>query len=143
MLFLQQKDLQNLIPQKAVSRVLLCRSEVCLCMSCMQEMDKIIMFISLVLFFTHSFISRSVNYFPLSVEKWVPLSRCQEAWGMLHLFIIPHVQTQSNRVCNYHVILSWIMPRSEWSIWFQIFIVYAIWLCEMVSSVWNILLETV
>jgi hypothetical protein len=32
-------------------------------------------------------------------------SRCQGAWGMLHNFIIPHVQTQSNRVCNFHVIL--------------------------------------
>jgi hypothetical protein len=31
---------------------------------------------------------------------------------MLHLFIIPHVQTQSNRVCNSYAILLWLMlPR--------------------------------
>jgi hypothetical protein len=34
------------------------------------------------------------------------------AWGMLHLFIIPHVQTQSNRVCNFHVNLLFLkLPR--------------------------------
>jgi hypothetical protein len=33
---------------------------------------------------------------------------------MLHLFIIPHVQTQSNRVCNSYVILLWLMlPRDH------------------------------
>jgi hypothetical protein len=30
-------------------------------------------------------------------------SRFLGAWGMLHFFIIPHVQTQSNRVSNFHV----------------------------------------
>jgi hypothetical protein len=29
--------------------------------------------------------------------------------NFLHLFIIPHVQTQSNRVCNSYVILLWLM----------------------------------
>jgi hypothetical protein len=28
---------------------------------------------------------------------------------MLHFFIIPHVQSQSNRVCNFHVILVFLM----------------------------------
>jgi hypothetical protein len=33
---------------------------------------------------------------------------------MLHLFIIPHVQTQSNRVCNSYFILLWLMlPRDH------------------------------
>jgi hypothetical protein len=33
---------------------------------------------------------------------------------MLHLFIITHVQTQSNRVCNSYVILLWLMlPRDH------------------------------
>jgi hypothetical protein len=37
-----------------------------------------------------------------------------EAWGMLHVFIIPHVQTQSNRVCETLVILFWLMlPRDH------------------------------
>jgi hypothetical protein len=41
----------------------------------------------------------------LSVENW---------WGMLHLFIIPYVQTQWNRVCNFHVILLWLMlPKNH------------------------------
>jgi hypothetical protein len=47
-----------------------------------------------------------------SVENWVPLKPVPGggAWGML--FIIPHVQTQSNRVCNSCVILLWLMlPR--------------------------------
>jgi hypothetical protein len=30
-------------------------------------------------------------------------------WGMLHVFINPCVQTQSNRVCNSLVILLWLM----------------------------------
>jgi hypothetical protein len=33
---------------------------------------------------------------------------------MLHLFIIPHVQTQSHRVCSSYVILLWLMlPRDH------------------------------
>jgi hypothetical protein len=41
-------------------------------------------------------------------------SRCYGAWGKLHLFSIPHVQTQSNRVCNSYVILLWLMlPRDH------------------------------
>jgi hypothetical protein len=36
------------------------------------------------------------------------------AFRMLHLFIISHVQTQSNRVCNSYVILLWLMlPRDH------------------------------
>jgi hypothetical protein len=46
-----------------------------------------------------------------SVENRVPL---KPVWGMLHLFIIPHVQTRSNRVCNSYVILLWLMlPRDH------------------------------
>jgi hypothetical protein len=45
----------------------------------------------------------------LSVENWVPLKPVLWACGMLHLFIISHVQTQSNQVCNFHVILLWLM----------------------------------
>jgi hypothetical protein len=33
----------------------------------------------------------------------------QSSFRMLHFFIIPHVQTQSNWVCNYHVILLFLM----------------------------------
>jgi hypothetical protein len=33
---------------------------------------------------------------------------------MLHLFIIPHVQTQSNRVCNFHaILLRFMLPRDH------------------------------
>jgi hypothetical protein len=39
----------------------------------------------------------------------IPLKQMLGAWGMLHVFIIPHVQTQSNRVCNSYVILLWLM----------------------------------
>jgi hypothetical protein len=36
------------------------------------------------------------------------------AWGTSHLFIIPNVHTQSNRVCNFHLILLWLMlPRDH------------------------------
>jgi hypothetical protein len=39
----------------------------------------------------------------------------QNLWlMMLHVLIIPHVQTQSNRVCNFYVILLWLMlPRDN------------------------------
>jgi hypothetical protein len=50
----------------------------------------------------------------LSVDNWVSLKPVLEAWGMLHLFIISYVQTQSNRVCNFHGILLWFMlPRNH------------------------------
>jgi hypothetical protein len=41
-------------------------------------------------------------------------SRCKGAWGMLHLVIILRVQTQSNRLCIFHVILLWLLlPRDH------------------------------
>jgi hypothetical protein len=50
----------------------------------------------------------------LNVENWVSLKPALAAMGMLHLFITPHVQTQSNRVCDFHVILLWLMlPRDH------------------------------
>jgi hypothetical protein len=37
-----------------------------------------------------------------------------ESIKMLHWFIIPHVQTQSNQVCYFHVIFLWFMlPRDH------------------------------
>jgi hypothetical protein len=33
----------------------------------------------------------------LSVGNWVPLKPVLGVWGMLHLFIIPHVRAESNR----------------------------------------------
>jgi hypothetical protein len=41
------------------------------------------------------------------LSLWVLLKQVLGAWGMLHFFIIPQVLTQSNRVCNFHVILLW------------------------------------
>jgi hypothetical protein len=50
----------------------------------------------------------------LSVENRVPLKPVLGAWGMLRIFIFPHVQTQSNRGCNSLVILLWLMvPRDH------------------------------
>jgi hypothetical protein len=49
-----------------------------------------------------------------SVENWLPLLSTQGAWGMLHVFSIPHVQTQSNRVRNSLANLLWlIVPRDH------------------------------
>jgi hypothetical protein len=40
-------------------------------------------------------------------------SRCYRVWAMLHFFVVPHVHTQSNQVCNnFHVIVLFLMlPR--------------------------------
>jgi hypothetical protein len=35
------------------------------------------------------------------------------SYEMLHLLIIPHVQTQSNQVCKLHVILLFLMLQSD------------------------------
>jgi hypothetical protein len=35
-------------------------------------------------------------------------------WDVAYIFMVPHVQTQSNRVCNFLVILLWLMlPRDH------------------------------
>jgi hypothetical protein len=60
----------------------------------------------------------------LSVKNWVPLKPVLEGVKNSHLFIIPHVQTQLNWVCNSYVILLWFMlPRDHF---FQIFIMCAL-----------------
>jgi hypothetical protein len=70
-------------------------------------------FISVLLYFS----GPSESLMPaLLIECW-ELSTAQPmlwAWGMLHVFIIPHVKTFSNRVCNSLVILLWLMlPRDH------------------------------
>jgi hypothetical protein len=62
-----------------------------------------------------SWFSGPLNLAFLSVGNWVPLKPVLGASGMLHFFIIPHVQTQWKRVCN--VIL---LPSDHFSL--QIFI---------------------
>jgi hypothetical protein len=37
----------------------------------------------------------------LSVENWVTRKLVQGGWRMMHLIMLPHVQTQSTRVCNF------------------------------------------
>jgi hypothetical protein len=40
--------------------------------------------------------------------------RCYGACWMAHFFIIPYVQTKSNRLCRFHVFLLWLMlPRDH------------------------------
>jgi hypothetical protein len=48
----------------------------------------------------------------LSVESWVPLKPVLGGVKDEELFfIIPHVQIQSNRICNFHVILLYLLLR--------------------------------
>jgi hypothetical protein len=60
----------------------------------------------------------SFGIFDANTIKCWELSTSQDgargACGMLHIFIIPHVQTESNRVCNFNVILLRLMlPRDH------------------------------
>jgi hypothetical protein len=58
--------------------------------------------------------SGSLTQALLSVENWVPLK--PGLWGerVVALFIISHVQTQSKRVSNFHVILLFkMLPRDH------------------------------
>jgi hypothetical protein len=45
----------------------------------------------------------------LNIDIYVSFHKTGGTWWMLHVSIIPHVQTQSNRVCNSLVILLWLM----------------------------------
>jgi hypothetical protein len=52
------------------------------------------------------------------------------ALGMLHLFIISHVHTHSNRACNFHVLLLWLMlPRDHFASRFLYFTTAGIKCC--------------
>jgi hypothetical protein len=52
------------------------------------------------------------SLFSARVENWVSLKSVLKAI-MLHFFIIPHVQTQSNLLCNVRVILMWLMLQRD------------------------------
>jgi hypothetical protein len=54
--------------------------------------------------FIFSGLSGSFSSALLSVKNWVPLKLVLEGLKDVELLIIPHVQNQSNRVCNFHVI---------------------------------------
>jgi hypothetical protein len=71
----------------------------------------------------------------LSVENWVPLKPVLWTWGTLNLFIIPLLQTQSNRTWNIFEILM-IFNASEGSLVFsRYFHEVLLYICR---SAWNI-----
>jgi hypothetical protein len=59
------------------------------------------------------FLAWSFRIIETSIIKcWELSTGARRRNGMLHLFIVPHVQTESNRVCNFHVILLlFMLPR--------------------------------
>jgi hypothetical protein len=65
-----------------------------------------------VMFFVYEYQDIVLSFFVVHIF-FIPSLLIVENWVLLH-FSISHVQTQSNRGCNFHVILLWFMlPRDH------------------------------